>query len=198
VFRDELVNMLPDDADARRLAARSVTLGEFLSREGYHPPPLTGRALVQVHCHQGAVLGYGSEQELLERMGLELTVPDSGCCGMAGSFGFEHGQRYEVSQACGERAIFPAVRDAPAGALIIADGFSCREQIAEATGRRPLHVAQVLRLARTCQELPDAFPEQLAWAERPCSYAGLAALGLAAAGGAATLALRRFTGGMHG
>jgi FAD/FMN-containing dehydrogenase/Fe-S oxidoreductase len=198
VFRDELVNMLPDDADARRLAAQSCTLGEFLSREGYHPPPLTRQALVQVHCHQGAVIGFDSEHGLLERMGLELTVPDSGCCGMAGSFGFEHGQQYEVSQACGERAIFPAVRDASPGTLIIADGFSCREQIDQATGRRPLHLAQVLRLARISQDLPDAFPEQLAWTERPHSYARLAALGLAAAGGAATLALRRFTGGKHG
>jgi Fe-S oxidoreductase len=114
-------------------------------------------ALVQVHCHQGAVLGYGQEEELLRQIGLDLTIPDSGCCGMAGSFGFEHGQRYEVSQACGERVILPAVRAAQAGTVIVADGFSCREQIGQATGRQPLHLAQVIRLAQGDQ--PAAHPE---------------------------------------
>ena len=199
VFRDELPNMLPGDADARRLAGQSVTLGEFLSREGYEPPRLERRALVQVHCHQGAVLTHDSEQALLERMGLEVTVPDSGCCGMAGSFGYEQGQRYEVSRACGERAILPAVRQAAGDTLIIADGFSCREQIAQATSRRPVHLAQVLQLARDTGPAPPVpYPENLAWHPRPRSYGQLAALTLAAAGGAAALALRRFSGGSHG
>jgi Fe-S oxidoreductase len=200
VFRDELPNMLPGDAGAARLARQSVTLGEFLGREGYQPPRLAGRAVVQVHCHQGAVLGYDSEQALLRQMGLDLEVPDSGCCGMAGSFGYEHGERYEVSQACGERVILPAVRRAPADTLIIADGFSCREQIAQATSRRPVHLAQILRLARDpgTQQPTVPYPERLAWQERPRSYAKLAAVGLAAAGGAAALALRRFSGGSHG
>ena len=198
-FRDELPSMLPDDADARRLASQTVTLGEFLSREGYDPPRLAGRALVQVHCHQGAVLTHDSEQALLERMGLEVTVPDSGCCGMAGSFGYERGQRYEVSRACGERAILPAVRHAAGDTLIIADGFSCREQIAQASSRRPVHLAQVLQLARDAGQAPPVpYPENLAWQPRPRSYGQLAALALAAAGGAAALALRRFPGGSHG
>jgi FAD/FMN-containing dehydrogenase/Fe-S oxidoreductase len=190
VFRDELPNMFPGDADARRLAAQSFTLGEFLSREGYQPPRLHRRALVQVHCHQGAVLSHDSEQALLVAMGLELDIPDSGCCGMAGSFGYSRGQHYEVSQACGERAILPAVRGAAADTLIIADGFSCREQIAQATDRRPLHLAQVLRLA--AGPPPGAHPERDCWQQPPTSTALLAGLGVAA-GGAASLAIGQLT-----
>jgi Fe-S oxidoreductase len=190
VFRDELPNMFPGDADARRLAAQSFTLGEFLSREGYQPPRLHRRALVQVHCHQGAVLSHDSEQALLVAMGLELDIPDSGCCGMAGSFGYSRGQHYEVSQACGERAILPAVRGAAADTLIIADGFSCREQIAQATDRRPLHLAQVLRLA--AGPPPGPHPERDCWQQPPTSTALLAGLGVAA-GGAASLAIGQLT-----
>jgi Fe-S oxidoreductase len=195
VFRDELPAMFPGDATAARLARQSLTLGEFLGRNGYTPPRLEADALVQVHCHQGAVLSHDSEQALLEHMGLRLTIPDSGCCGMAGSFGYEHGQRYQVSRDCGERVILPAVRDAPHDALIIADGFSCREQIAQATDRRPLHLAQVLRLAK--EEPPGPFPERSCWEQPPRSRALLAGAGLASAATAA-LALRRLTGGTHG
>jgi FAD/FMN-containing dehydrogenase/Fe-S oxidoreductase len=199
VFRDELGNLFPADTDALRLRRQSVTLGEFLSSRGYRPPRLERPALVQVHCHHGAVLGYGQEEELLRQMGLDLTIPDSGCCGMAGSFGFEHGQRYEVSQACGERVILPAVRAAPPGTVVVADGFSCREQIGQATGRQPLHLAQVIRLARG--DPPASYPERSCWAGRPRSDAllgTLAAAALGAAGGAAALTLRRRTGGSDG
>jgi Fe-S oxidoreductase len=195
VFRDELPGLFPADATATRLARQSFTLGEFLSRDGYTPRRLDREALVQVHCHHGAVLSYGSERQLLERMGLRLTIPDSGCCGMAGSFGYERGQRYQVSRDCGERVILPAVREAPDEALIVADGFSCREQIAQATGRRPLHLAQVLRLAH--DEPSGPFPEQACWQPPPRSPVLLAALGLGAAG-AAALALRRLTGDTNG
>ena len=197
VFRDELASLFPADADALRLAGQSVTLGEFLASSGYEPPRLNRRALVQVHCHHGAVLGHGSDRALLEQMGLQVEVPDSGCCGMAGSFGFERGQRYQVSQACGERVILPAVRDAPPDTLIIADGFSCREQIAQATKRRPVHLAQVLALAAQ-DPPPGLFPERSCWQEPPRSDLLLAAAGLAAAGGAAAVALRRFSGGSDG
>jgi FAD/FMN-containing dehydrogenase/Fe-S oxidoreductase len=172
VFRDELVNLFPDDLDARRLSQASLTLGEFLTRIGYEPPRRDGRAIVQVHCHHGAVLGYDAERELLERTGLELEFPDSGCCGMAGSFGYERGQRYDVSMACGERVILPAVRDSDPDTLIIADGFSCREQIEQATGRKPVHVAQLL---------VGEYSEMA----RPQSRALLAGLGAGAAAGAA-------------
>ena len=189
VFRDELVNLFPDDLDARRLSRQSYTLGEFLAARDYQPPKLSGRALVQVHCHHGAVLTYDSERSLLERMGLELDFPASGCCGMAGSFGYERGQRYQVSMACGERVILPAVRAADPDTLIIADGFSCREQISQATGRQPLHLAQVLQLAGR--------PEAARLEPRPHSAALLAGLGLGAAAGTA-YGLRKLLGGSHG
>src|SRR6266568_3303109 len=81
-------------------------------------------------------------------MGLEVARPDSGCCGMAGSFGFGRGEHYRVSIAAGERGILPAVRAAPEDALVLADGFSCREQIAQGTDRHGLHLAEVMKLAR--------------------------------------------------
>ena len=188
VFRDELVNLFPDDPDARRLSQASVTLGDFLRRNGYQPPQLTGRALVQVHCHHGAVLGYDAERSLLEQAGLDLAFPASGCCGMAGSFGYERGQRYEVSMACGERVILPAVREADPDTLIIADGFSCRGQIEQGTGRRALHLAQVLQLAATGQADFDS---------RPRSTALLAGLGLGVAAGAG-IGIRQLLGRAHG
>jgi hypothetical protein len=80
-------------------------------------------------------------------MGVEVEVLDSGCCGMAGSWGYEAGH-YEVSQACGERALFPKVREAAGDTLVVADGFSCKTQIEQGVGRKALHVAQVLKLAR--------------------------------------------------
>jgi FAD/FMN-containing dehydrogenase/Fe-S oxidoreductase len=151
VFRDELTSMLPHDEDARRLAGQTFTLAQFLTARApdWTPEYHGGSALVQVHCHQGAVLGFDAERDLLSRAGVDLTVPDSGCCGMAGSFGYEAGERYDVSMACGERVILPLVRDADPATMILADGFSCREQIFQATGRRPLHTAQVLAGATT-------------------------------------------------
>ena len=93
----------------------------------------------------------GDEESLLKKMGVELRSPDSGCCGMAGPFGFEK-DKYEVSQAVGERVLLPAVRDTPADTLIVSDGFSCREQILQATGRRAMHLAEVMQLASARQK----------------------------------------------
>jgi FAD/FMN-containing dehydrogenase/Fe-S oxidoreductase len=148
VFRDELTNLLPDDEDARRLAAATMTFPELLARNDYQPPKLDRRALVQTHCHDGAVLDPACERDLLDGMGVRADYPDSGCCGMAGSFGFEAGEKHRVSLAAGERVILPEVRAAEADTLIIADGFSCREQIAQGTHRRPMHLAQLLRHAQ--------------------------------------------------
>jgi Fe-S oxidoreductase len=83
---------------------------------------------------------------LRDRLGLDVDLPDTGCCGMAGSFGFE-AEKYEVAQACGERVLLPAVRSTRPGTLIVADGYSCREQIAQSTGREAMHLAQVLERA---------------------------------------------------
>jgi FAD/FMN-containing dehydrogenase/Fe-S oxidoreductase len=147
VFRDELPNMLPDDEDAKRLSRQAFHFSEFLNKDDAEVPRLARDALLHGHCHHRATGGIDSERRLLERMGVEVEVCDSGCCGMAGSFGFEQGH-YEVSMACGERALLPKVRSAARDALLVADGFSCRTQIEQGQdGRRAIHVAQALQLA---------------------------------------------------
>jgi Fe-S oxidoreductase len=111
VFREELTNLFPDDADARRLATQSVVLSEFLTEKAdWSLPRLNRRAVVQPHCHHQAVIGFDAEQSVLQGMGLDVEVPDSGCCGMAGSFGYEAGQKYDVSTAAGERAAAQGAR----------------------------------------------------------------------------------------
>ncbi|MGH7965456.1 MAG: FAD-binding and (Fe-S)-binding domain-containing protein, partial [Candidatus Binatia bacterium] len=148
IFRDELINLFPHDEGAKRLHQQTFTLSEFLQKqdEGYHPPPLQGKALVQRHCHHQAVMGFDDERAVLAKLGLDFTVLDSGCCGMAGSFGFEK-DHYAISVTCGERVLLPAVRAAATDTLIIADGFSCREQIVQTTDRHVLHLAQVMQRA---------------------------------------------------
>ena len=143
VFRDELVNLFPGDEAARRLSAQTFTLAEFLVQIGFTPPPLSGAALVHGHCHHHAVMGLSADRLLLTTTGLDFQVLDSGCCGMAGAFGFER-DHYEVSIACGERVLLPAVRAAGPETLILADGFSCRQQIAQGAGRRAAHLAEVV------------------------------------------------------
>ncbi|HSD24577.1 MAG TPA: hypothetical protein VLB79_09650 [Solirubrobacterales bacterium] len=113
------------------------------------------RAIVHGHCHQEAVIGLDADRKLLERIGLDFEVLDSGCCGLAGSFGFE-ASKYDISVAIGERRLLPAVREAPADSLILADGFSCRTQIEQLTDRRAMHVAEAIELAikRVAPRLP--------------------------------------------
>jgi Fe-S oxidoreductase len=154
VFKDELGKLMPDDEDGTRLAKQTFHLGEFLEREGYEPPLLPRKVILHGHCHHKATGGIASEQKLLERMGAEVETPDSGCCGLAGSWGYE-AEHYDVSMACGERVLLPAVRRASTDTIPVADGFSCRTQIEHGTGRKALHLAQVLALART-----GAVPEQ--------------------------------------
>jgi Fe-S oxidoreductase len=148
VFRDELCNLLPNVEAARRLQAQTFTLAEFLTEVAEQLPVMTlhRRALVHGHCHHKAILGMQAERSLLDCLGLQYNMLDSGCCGMAGSFGFER-EHYDISQALGERVLLPAVREAPRDVLILADGFSCREQIAQSTNRRALHLAEVLQMA---------------------------------------------------
>jgi FAD/FMN-containing dehydrogenase/Fe-S oxidoreductase len=148
-FRDELVNLFPRDERAQRLAESSFLLGEFLQKESaFEPPPLPvpRRALVHTHCNQHALFGTAEDQALLTALGLDYQMLDSGCCGMAGSFGFEE-EHYEVAMAAGERVLLPAVRRADPQTLLITNGYSCREQILQATGRQALHLADLLRMA---------------------------------------------------
>ncbi|HKD15176.1 MAG TPA: 4Fe-4S dicluster domain-containing protein, partial [Candidatus Angelobacter sp.] len=147
VFRDEMPNLLAHNKDAERLRLQTFLLSEFLVRKAdYHPPQLRRKAIVHGHCHHKSVLKFAAEEELLKRMGLDFQVLDSGCCGMAGSFGFEAG-KYDVSVKIGERVLLPAVRNADRKTWIIADGFSCAAQIEGLTGRKALHIAEVLQMA---------------------------------------------------
>jgi len=149
VFRDELRNLFPLDPRARRLSDQTVLLSELLASGSltYEPPRMAGRILLHGHCHQKALMRMDHATALLRRMGVTVDAPDSGCCGMAGAFGFE-AEKFAVSQAIGERVLLPAVRSASPDTLIVADGFSCREQIEQATGRRAVHLAEVLAGAR--------------------------------------------------
>jgi len=147
VFRDELRNLFPTDPRATRLRSQTFLLSEFLERHapGYQAPQLGRKVLLHGHCHHKAIMKLSDEESLLRKMGADLQSIDSGCCGMAGPFGFEK-EKYAVSQAVGERVLLPAVRNTPPDALIVSDGFSCREQILQATGRRALHLAEVMQL----------------------------------------------------
>ncbi len=146
VFRDELMQFFPGDPRAQRLRDQTLLLSQFLVRHapGYQPPNLSGQKIVlHGHCHHKSAMKMTDEVELLRRTGAEVQLLDSGCCGMAGPFGFEH-DKYEVSQALGERVLLPAVRNAAPETLLVADGFSCREQIAQNSPRRALHFAEVI------------------------------------------------------
>jgi FAD/FMN-containing dehydrogenase/Fe-S oxidoreductase len=150
VFRDELLNLFPHDQRAQALSKQTFLLSEFLDRNSAHAPlpQLNRKALLHGHCHHKSIMKMTAEESLLHRIGIDFQSPAPGCCGMAGSFGFERdGDKYDISQAIGELELLPAVRKAPADWLIIADGFSCREQIAQSTGRHALHLAQVLQMA---------------------------------------------------
>jgi FAD/FMN-containing dehydrogenase/Fe-S oxidoreductase len=144
VFRSDAAELLGSD-DARLLARQTVTLAELLAETGWRPPAGTHRkAIAQVHCHQHAIMGFGPDQQLLRDCGVNIEVLDTGCCGLAGNFGFERGH-YGVSAACAEHGLWPAVRDAAAGTAVLADGFSCRTQIqAGQIGREGIHLAQLL------------------------------------------------------
>jgi len=142
-----MLNLFPHDQAAQKLSRQTFLLSEFLvSQAQYRPPPFQATALVHGHCHQKALMGMGADTKLLGELGLEYDVPDSGCCGMAGSFGFDH-EKYDLSMKIGELVLLPAVRETDVETLIVCNGFSCREQITQATGRKTLHLAEVLQMA---------------------------------------------------
>ncbi|HEX4787937.1 MAG TPA: FAD-binding and (Fe-S)-binding domain-containing protein [Actinospica sp.] len=148
VLRTDAGELLPGDLDVKRLAGQTMTLAELLTDHspGWTPPSLDGRRiLAQVHCHQHAVLGWDADRALLERAGAGVERLDSGCCGLAGNFGFERGH-LEVSTACAEAVLLPRLRAARADELVLADGFSCRTQIHEldSGGKEAVHLAEVL------------------------------------------------------
>jgi FAD/FMN-containing dehydrogenase/Fe-S oxidoreductase len=199
VFRDELLNLFPRDERAKALSQQTFLLSEFLEKKAkYFPlPTLDCRALVHGHCHHKSIMKMTDEEAVLRRMEIDFRAPAPGCCGMAGAFGFEQ-DKYEVSMAVGELELLPAIRQAPPDCVIIADGFSCREQIAQCTDRHALHLAEILQMA--LRDGPAAFqgayPERAqvrkrhAEVQKSMTRAGL---GLAAltAGTAALWALNR-------
>lgn len=148
VFRDELTNLFPSEIDAKRLKDQTLMLSEFLHlyTKDYKFKQLNKKALVQGHCHHKSVINFDHEKEILNRLGLDFQILDSSCCGMAGSFGFEK-DHYDVSLKAAERVLLPAIRNASQDTLIIANGFSCREQIIQATGRTVYHLSQILKMA---------------------------------------------------
>ncbi|WP_165987666.1 FAD-binding and (Fe-S)-binding domain-containing protein [Streptomyces sp. YIM 98790] len=155
-LRTDLPELLPGDPRAARLAAATRTFAETLERHApdWQPPHLGRPAAGQTHCHQQAVLGDAADRRLRERAGLTGTL-STGCCGLAGNFGFERGH-YEVSAACAEELLLPAVRtalEADPRTVLLADGYSCRTQLAQLAGRSSRHLAEVLAAA-----LPGAPP----------------------------------------
>jgi len=139
--------LLPGFGPAQRLAAGARSLAEVVMEATADRPDLVpavgGKAILHVHCHQQALWGAAADEALLSHAGVTLDRPQLACCGMAGGFGFAP-DRVKVSVACGEVALLPAVRAAGADTAIVADGFSCREQIRQTTGRRGVHLAEVL------------------------------------------------------
>ena len=193
VFRSDARELMPGDRDVQRLRQQTVTLAELLRdhTDGWQPPQLGGQAIAQTHCHQHAIMGYDADQALLRDAGVDLDVLDAGCCGLAGNFGFEAGH-YDVSRACGERVLLPAVRSAGPDTLVLADGFSCRTQIEQAdTGRTPVHLAEVLAAGLRGTPVQAARPA----APGAADYARLAAGAAGFAGLAAgAVAWRRRSG----
>jgi Fe-S oxidoreductase len=147
VFRSDGPELLEGDPNVALVKERAVTLAELLAdTEGWKPPHVGGRALVQEHCHQHAVLGFEAERRILRDAGVEFEELD-GCCGLAGNFGFEQGH-LPVSVAVADHAMLPALRRASEGTRMIADGFSCRTQADQlGSGQRALHLAEVLASA---------------------------------------------------
>jgi Fe-S oxidoreductase len=162
VFRDELINFFPNDERAQKLSRQTFLLSEFLEKKAasFLLPKLSAKALIHGHCHHKSVMRMADEESVLTKMGIDWNAPAPGCCGMAGSFGFDE-DKLDLSLAIGELELLPAVRKASSQSLIIADGFSCREQIAQCTDRQALHLAEVIATALHGPWVSDgSYPEE--------------------------------------
>ena len=190
VFRSDARDLLPADRDVQRLRQQTVTLAEVLTSHspGWQPPRWTGRRSRRRTATSTPSCVTTPTRRCWRDAGLDADVLDAGCCGLAGNFGFEAGH-YEVSMACAERALLPAVRGAAPDTLVLADGFSCRTQIEQAgTGRTPAHLAEVLAAGLRGEPVRPSRPA----APSAADYARLGGLALAgAAGAAAAIAAKR-------
>lgn len=148
VFRNELGNLFPNHLNAQRLANLFHTFPEFILQHWERFPFQSHhqKVLMHRHCHHQAVMGYDADKEVLKKIGFKVNIPDTGCCGLAGSFGFEKGEKYDLSIQAGERKLFPRVNSMEEDYLIT-DGFSCREQIKHGTGKMPMHTVELLHKA---------------------------------------------------
>jgi Fe-S oxidoreductase len=144
VFKDELLNFFPDNARAQKLSQQVVLFSEFLQKRGVPLPRLERSALLHGHCHHKSIQKMHSEEAVLRGMGIDFTSPAQGCCGMAGAFGMTR-ESFDTGKAIGERVLLPRVRELDANALILANGFSCREQIELYGDRKTTHIAELLR-----------------------------------------------------
>jgi Fe-S oxidoreductase len=203
VFRSDAPDLLPDDLDVARLRNQTVTMAELLEKHtpGWDPPSLQGvRVTAQVHCHHHAALDdWQADLALLYRAGAETDRLDSGCCGLAGNFGFERGH-LDVSAACAESVLLPALRAADPDAVVLADGFSCRTQIHEldSGGREAIHLAELLDRARrgAARTVPGDLvdgdrPTRPTVAARAMALAGVSGAAAAVAAALAAAARRR-------
>ncbi|CAN7666808.1 FAD-binding oxidoreductase [Trinickia sp. LjRoot230] len=148
VFKDELLKQLPHDSNAKRLADQTFLFADFVSRAEFDWPRLDADVVVHGHCHQKALFGMQGDTALLDKLGVRWSLLDTGCCGMAGSFGFSH-DHYALSMKIAEDKLLPLVRRASADAIIVTNGFSCREQIEHGSGRTPVHIAELAWTALT-------------------------------------------------
>jgi Fe-S oxidoreductase len=148
VFRDELHNLFPHDEQASRLSKQVFTLGEFLEKQApdFKVPQMKQKAIVHGHCHHRSIMKMDCEKKVLDKTRMDYEILPTTCCGMAGYFGYEKGTHYDVSIKAGEQLLLPKVREADEATVIIADGFSCREQIDQETNRKAMHLAQVLQM----------------------------------------------------
>jgi FAD/FMN-containing dehydrogenase/Fe-S oxidoreductase len=149
VFKDELLKQLPDHALAKQLSAQTFLFSDFVARQPFDWPTLAADVIVHGHCHQKALFGMQGDTALLNKLGVKWKLLDTGCCGMAGSFGFNV-EHHALSQKIGEDKLFPAVRAAAAAnheTIVLTNGFSCREQIEQGTGHHALHIAQLAQRA---------------------------------------------------
>ena len=142
-FKDELAKLLPHDDDGKRLRANVFHFGEFLADRDVALPEVGGDALLWGHCHQKATGGLADDRSLLEAMGIDVEMVTGGCCGLAGSWGFEAGH-HDLSVDAGEAALLPAVRRASPRTLVVSNGFSCKTQIDYGAHRHALHLAEVI------------------------------------------------------
>jgi len=140
-LRSDLVELLPQDPAAEAISKQVKTVAELLTILDWEPPQLNRKLLVQPHCHQYAIMGFETDQKLLEKLGCDVEI-SSGCCGLAGNFGMEQGH-YDVSAKIAEDGILQKINQSP-DREVLADGFSCRTQITDLDGTGTQHLVQLI------------------------------------------------------